>query len=75
MKKVVRNSDYDRRYKEIAERERRRRNSEQNRLWREAHPEKTEEYKKKCLKCNMTPEAWEERLEAQRQRRRRAREQ
>ena len=75
MKKVVKNSDYDRRYKEIAERERRRRNSERNRLWREAHPEKIEEYKKKRLKSNMTPEAWEERLEAQRQRRRRAREQ
>lgn len=75
MKKVVINSDYDRKYKEIAERERRRRNSELSRLWREAHPEKIEEYRKKFLKCNMTPEAWEERLEAQRQRRRRARKQ
>lgn len=73
MKKVMSSSEYDRRYQEIAERERRRRNAERCRHWREAHPEKVEEINKRCLKRNMTPEAWEERMEKQRQRRRRAR--
>ncbi len=71
--KRMSNSDYERKYKDVCERERRRRGVERCRLWREAHPEKIEEYNKKRLKCNMTPEAWEELMEAQRQRRRRAR--
>ena len=61
--------EYRRRYIEITERERRRRNAERNRRWQAAHPE----YRQRFLKANMTPEAWAEHLEKQRERRRRDR--
>ena len=65
--------EYKRRYIEIAVRERRRRAAELSRRWQAAHPEKMEEYRQKHLKANMTPEAWAELMEKQRERRRKAR--
>ena len=74
MGRVMSAEEYERRYLVIHERECRRRQNEETRRWQAAHPEKMEEYRQKNLKANMTPEAWSERMEKQRERRRRDRE-